>query len=113
MRVLIGQRAIVNCTGKLGENKVDFIKASAHFLLVYFCNKRLGILGELLKNLQIICFKLMIKNCSQHLAVIIMPVIQPIERGLEGSKQILLCCLDTYPFKSLFQVSIFADLAQM
>lgn len=55
----------------------------------------------------------MIKNCSQHLAVIIMPVIQPIERGLEGSKQILLCCLDTYPYKNLFQVSIFADLAQM
>lgn len=55
----------------------------------------------------------MIKNCSQHLAVIIMPVIQPIERGLEGSKQILLCCLVTYPYKSLFQVSIFADLAQM
>ena len=29
MRALIGQRAIVNFTGKLGENKVDFIKASA------------------------------------------------------------------------------------
>lgn len=78
MRALIGQRAIVNCTGKLGENKVDFIKASAPL----FISLRLGLLGELLKNLQIICFKLMIKNCSQHLALIIMPVIQPIERGL-------------------------------
>ena len=82
MRALIGQGAIVNCTGKLGENKVDFIKASAPLFISYFCNKWLGILGELLKNLQIICFKLMIKNCSQHLALIIMPVIQPIERGL-------------------------------